>query len=60
MTEVKQRHRVGVAADQPSGNHTVVHAGNRELGILQFVAWPEIRLRTYEMAVVDGEIEVAL
>jgi hypothetical protein len=60
VTEVKQRHRVGVAADQPPGNHTVVHAGSRELGILQCMAWPEIRPRTYEVAVVDGEIEVAL
>ena len=24
------------------------------------LAWPEIRLRTYDVAVVDGEIEVAL
>jgi len=26
----------------------------------QCMAWPEIRLRTYEVTVVDGEIEVAL
>ena len=33
MPEVKQRHRVGLAADLPPGSHRVVRAGNRELGI---------------------------
>ena len=122
MAEVRQRHRVGLAADLPPGRHTIVRAGNRELGIVniggtlhalpnlcphqrgplcagstsgtlvdgdatgwkltwshegeiitcpwhglefhvptgQCMAWPEIRLRTYDVSVVDGEIEVAL
>ena len=33
MTEVRQRHRVGLAADLPPSSHRVVRAGNRELGI---------------------------
>ena len=33
MTELRQRHRVGLAADLPPGRHTIVRAGNRELGI---------------------------
>ena len=122
MTRARERHRVGRASDLPPGRHTVVRAGNRELGIFniggtlhalpeplpaparaalqrrdvghagrwrgdrlearwrhegeivtcpwhglefhvptgQCMAWPEIRLRTYDVAVVDGEIEVAL
>jgi nitrite reductase/ring-hydroxylating ferredoxin subunit len=122
MSETRQRHRVGRASDLPPGRHTVVRAGNRELGIFniggtlhalpnlcphqrgplcsggtsgtlddgaetgwklawrhegeivtcpwhglefhvpsgQCLAWPEIRLRTYDVTVVDGEIEVAL
>ena len=33
MSEARQRHRVGRACDLPPGRHTVVRAGNRELGI---------------------------